>query len=214
MSKSIDLDFRPKTYFSPLRLESWLLAKVKSAAMRRQLKYLLAEGYHEDARHLMEEVAFSASEQRALEAFHPAFMGGNYLPDTGFGEVEIARINLQSTTSDVTCVYARKEEGKIHYRVVDEYGGETLQGPVDATTDLPMTLGELHDFFMKAWPLIELLEMNFEGDLDRALAFYSVDSAFYPALGQLIDQRVEAFHAENYGDREEEDDDADADDDR
>lgn len=209
MSTSIDLGFRPKTYFSPVRLESWLRSKVKSAAMRDRLKHLLEEGHHEEARILLEEVAFSESEQKMLESFHPAFMGGNYLPDTTFGEVEIARISIQSTTCDVTCVYARKEDGKIHYRVVDEYGGDTLQGPADAKTTAPMTLLELHDFFMKAWPLVEVLDMNFENDLNGAMSFYSVDSKFYPELEDLIDERVQEFYAETYGDDEDEDEEDD-----
>ena len=82
-------------------------------------------------------------------------MGGNYLPDTEDGEVEIARIRIKSTTFDVTSVYARAEGGAIHYRVVDEYDGDTLQGETEARTDKPMTLGEFTDFFLEAWPLMD-----------------------------------------------------------
>ena len=42
---------------------------------------------------------------------HPMFMGGNYLPDAEEGEVEIARIEISSTTRDVTCVFAKPESG-------------------------------------------------------------------------------------------------------
>jgi hypothetical protein len=35
---------------------------------------------------------------RPTRALHPMFMGGNYLPDTDEGEVEIARIEIASTT--------------------------------------------------------------------------------------------------------------------
>jgi hypothetical protein len=54
------------------------------------------------------------------------FMGGNYLPDTEEGEVEIARIEIASTTFDVTCLFAKQNNGRILYRVVDEYEGDTL----------------------------------------------------------------------------------------
>jgi hypothetical protein len=37
----------------------------------------------------------------ALGRLHPSFMGGEYLPDRRDTEVEIARINIDSTTSDV-----------------------------------------------------------------------------------------------------------------
>ena len=53
-------------------------------------------------------------------------MGGEYLPDRRDTEVEIARLNIDSTTSDVTSVYARPGKDRINYRVVDEYDGDTL----------------------------------------------------------------------------------------
>jgi hypothetical protein len=53
-------------------------------------------------------------------------MGGEYLPDRRDTEVEIARIKIDSTTSDMTSVYARPGKDRINYRVVDEYWGDTL----------------------------------------------------------------------------------------
>ncbi len=101
----------------------------------------------------------------------------------------------------MTCVYARPEDGVIHYRVVDEYGGDTLQGPSETTTSAPMTLGEFMDFFLTAWPLIEVLEMNYEDDMDGALGFFSADSDFYPELDRLCRQRVrEHFPKPDAGD--------------
>ena len=186
----INPDFRPKTYFRPERLEKYLLLKVKGAVLRKKLKALFDSGRHEEARHLVSDAAFSPEDCQVLESVHPMFMGGNYLPDTETNEVEIARISIQSTTFDVTSVYARAEDGLIHYRVVDEYGGDTLHRPSEATTRAPMTLGEFTDFFLTAWPLIEVLEMNFEDDLNGALGFFSVDSDFYPELDALIRQRA------------------------
>jgi hypothetical protein len=91
------------------------------------------------------------------------FMGGNYLPETEEGEVEIARIEIASTTFDVTSLFAKFENGQIHYRVVDEYEGDTLTGTSEMTSDKPLTLGEMADFFIGAWSLVDVLEMNFEG---------------------------------------------------
>jgi len=42
-----------------------------------------------------------------LDLIHPSFMGGEYLPDYRRDEIEIARIELESTTSDVISVRAR-----------------------------------------------------------------------------------------------------------
>lgn len=190
MSSSIDLDYRPDTYFRPQKLERYLLSKVKGAVLRRKLQALFDAGRHAEVRNLLTTERLSAADRKALESFHPMFMGGNYLPDTEDGEVEIARISIKSTTYDVTCVYARPDGGAIHYRVVDEYGGETLQGTTETRTDKPMTLGEFADFFLGAWPLIDVLEMNFEGDLDRSLDFFTAESEFYPEFDSLCRQRV------------------------
>ena len=192
MSKNIDLQFRPKTYFRPEKLEKYLLSKVKGAVLKKKLKALFEEGRHAELAQLVSDAAFSDSDRKVLESIHPMFMGGNYLPDTEAGEVEIARISIQSTTFDVTSVYARPENGVIHYRVVDEYGGDTLQSPAEATSTEPMTLGEFADFFLGAWPLVEVLESNFEDDVDGALGFFSADSDFYPELDRLCRQRVRA----------------------
>lgn len=60
----------------------------------------------------------------------------------------------------------------------------------EAQTIEPMKLGEFAGFFVTAWPLIEVLEMNFEDDVEGALDFFSADSDFYPALDSLCRQRV------------------------
>ena len=190
MNKEIDLQFRPRTYFRPERLEKYLLSKVKGDVLRKKLKALFEAGQHDDVQRLAGDATFSVADRKALESIHPMFMGGNYLPDTDDGEVEIARICIQSTTFDVTSVYARRENGSIHYRVVDEYGGDTLEGPSEVTTTTPMTLGEFLDFFLTAWPLINVLEMNFEDDVDSALRFFLAESDFYPDLDRLCRKRV------------------------
>lgn len=78
MSKEIDIQYRPKTYFRPKELERHLLSKVKGAVLRKKLKALFDEGRHAEVAQLVDDVAFSASDRKALESFHPMFMGGNY----------------------------------------------------------------------------------------------------------------------------------------
>ena len=116
----------------------------------------------------------SDGERAAFGRLHPAFMGGEYLPDMKRDEVIIARITIASTTQDVTCIYARRGRSRIHYRVVDEYGGETLSGNGVRTSNRPLTLGALESSFNATWSIFDVLEMNFGSDgypLDQMLGF-------------------------------------------
>ena len=210
MNDDIDLNFRPDTYFRPQKLERYLLSKVKGAVVRKKLQVLFDEGRHAEVRELLTNEALSANDRKMLESFHPMFMGGNYLPDIDVGEVEICRISIASTTCDVTCVYARPVEGAIHYRVVDEYGGDTLSGRNTRTSIRPLTLGQLEAFFTGAWSVFDVLEMNFGDDgydLEQMQDFVvGVDSEFYPDLGKLYRQRVANWATEprNGGEHEDE----------
>ena len=127
-------------------------------------------------------------------------MGGEYLADLKHDEVMIARITIASTTQDVTCVYARRGKNRIHYRVVDEYGGDTLSGRNARTSIRPLTLGQLESFFTGAWSIFDVLEVNFGDDgydLEEMQDFVvSVDSEFYPELGWLYRRRITSWAAE------------------
>lgn len=186
----IDLNFRPASYFWPLGLEKHLLARVKGAQRKRALQELIDAGRHDDIPDFLATSALSEEERRMFGSIHPMFMGGEYLPDMEQDEVEIARISLRSTTGDVTSVYARRKPGCIAVRIVDEYGGDTLTGETQREVKRPLTLNELTAFFMKAWPLYELLDMNYEGDLHGQLGFFRADSVFYPDFDRLLRRRA------------------------
>ena len=185
----IDLEFRPKSYFWPLGLETHLLARIKGAERKAALKRLIDAGQLDEIPALLVQSALGEADRQVLGRFHPAFMGGEYLPNLQRDEVMIARITIASTTQDVTCVYARRGKNRIHYRVVDEYGGDTLSGCNTRTSIRPLTLGQLETFFTGAWSVFDVLEMNFGDDgydLDEMQDFVvSVDSEFYPELGRL-----------------------------
>jgi hypothetical protein len=194
ITEGIDLNFRPKSYIGPRRLEQYLISKVKGAVVKARLEALSKEGRHDEVASLLGDEGISDADIKALEGVHPMFMGGNYLPDAEDGEVEIARIEIASTTFDVTCVFAKPEKGLIRYHVVDEYDGDTLSGPSEMTSNKPLTLGELTDFLLNAWWLVDVLKMNFEDDVESALGYFTASSEFYPDLDSLCRKRViEAF---------------------
>ena len=186
MTTEIDLNFRPTSYFRPKGLDTYLLSKVKGSVLRNRLTALYEAGHHDEVRALLNDVALSDPDIRALESVHPMYMGGNYLPGTESGEVEIARITIASTTFDVACVFARPKGDAILYRVVDEYGGEYLQKPTKARSKAPMTLGKLAHFFCNAYQLMEILDSNFDGDQEASLSFFTATSEFYPDLDRLL----------------------------
>ena len=166
---------------------------------RATLKTLIDSGRIEEIPEFLAQSALSDEERKALGRIHPAFMGGEYLPDLRQREVMIARITIASTTQDVTCVYARRGRKRIRYRVVDEYEGETLTGCCERTSTRPLTLGELAEFFDGAWSIFSVLSMNFghrgydEGQMQRFVV--EVSSSFYPELGALYRSRIHAWAA-------------------
>jgi hypothetical protein len=195
----IDLQFRPPSYFWPLGLETHLLARIKGAERKAALKQLIDAKCLDEIPDFLAQSALSKEERQALGQIHPDFMGGEYLPDLLQTEVEIARITIASTTQDVTSVYARRGKNRIRYRVVDEYDGDTLSGRNTRTSARQLSLGELEAFFNGAWPIFDVLAMNFRHrgyDWDDLLGFVvDVESQFYPQIGELYERRIEAWAA-------------------
>jgi hypothetical protein len=192
----IDLSYRPRSYFWPLGLDSHLLARVKGAERRAALQQLIGAGRLDEIPGFLARSSLTESERQAIGQLHPAFMGGEYLPDLAEQEVEVARITIASTTQDVTSVFARRGKRRIYYRVVDEYGGETLSGKNTRTATRPLTLGALERFFTGAWSIFDVLQANFSDagyNLEQMLRFVvGIDSQFYPQLGRLYRRRIQA----------------------
>lgn len=189
---TIDLAYRPRSYFWADELNVNLSSSIKGAARKLLYERSLAEG--ETLPVGLTKPSLTSDERAAWGRLHPRLMGGEYLPDRHGREVEIARIAIASTTGDVTSVYAKRLKNRIQYRVVDEYGGDTLSGRSTRTSIHPLTLGELVDFFLGAWDLLAVLDCNFEGDgypPDEINDFITdVSSNFYPEFGNLIMNRV------------------------
>ena len=191
----VDLDFRPRSYFWPLGLETHLLARVKGAERKAALKQLIDTGRLHDIPDFLARSARSEGDRQALGRIHPALMGGEYLPALSQNEVMIASITIASTTQDVTSVYARRGRKRIYYRVVDEYGAETLSGRSTRSSTYPLTLGQLEQFFNGAWSIFHVLAMNFDDyDLARMLGFVvRIESSFYPEIETLYGLRIKAW---------------------
>ncbi len=193
-SKSmLDLSFRPASYFWPITHETHVIAAIKGERRRKAIR----EAYDADRVTVVDEYystpVLPEEDRRALGALHPSFMGGEYLPNRQATEVEIARINIDSTTSDVTSVYAKAGKNRIYYRVVDEYNGDTLSDKHTRSSTRPLTLEELVEFFLGAWSLKDVLEGN---DLDREGAhdFTHPSSEFYPQFAAAIRARIDDWY--------------------
>ena len=191
----IDLGYRPASYFWAAEKGITLMSDIKGAERRRLFAKALETGEEAAFSEALLTAALTAHDREALGRIHPAFMGGEYLPNRSRQEVEIARITIASTTQDVTCVYARQVGDRIHYRVVDEYEGMTLDEPSTRTSNKPLKLQELVDFFLKSWNLIACLEVNFEGagyPRDEVQGFIvDASSSFYAEFEDLVRARVD-----------------------
>jgi hypothetical protein len=193
----IDLDYRPVSYFWAAERGITLLSDIKGAERRKLYARALEAGQGAAVPGELFADALTEEERQGLGRIHPAFMGGEYLPDRSQQEVEIARITIASTTQDVTCVYARQVGNRIHYRVVDEYEGMTLEEPATRTSSRPLKLKELVAFFLKRWDLIACLDLNFEGHgypREEVHGFIvDASSSFYAEFDDLVRARVDEW---------------------
>ena len=195
-SLAIDLAYRPESYFWAYDNNIKLASDIKGAERKAMYERALKSGDIHLANAIISEPELTHEQRKAQSGIHPAWMGGEYLPNREAQEVEIARITIASTTQDVTCVYAKRGAARIHYRVVDEYEDMTLDERT-RTSIRPLTLIELFDFFIKGWDLFCCLEANFgeHGYHREEVQGFIVDasSSFYAEFGDLVTQRVDAW---------------------
>lgn len=141
----IDYEFRPESFsaVAPNPLEA-ALRNVKGRQRRAMIRdYLLADKLDVLPDHLLND-SIDDEVRASRGRIHPIFMGGEYLPDYGDREVEIARIELKSTTYDVISLRARPVGSRIKYSLVDEY--ETEYRLPQQTSPRPFSLCELIRF--------------------------------------------------------------------
>jgi hypothetical protein len=189
----LDLSYRPASYFWPITHETYSIAAIKGERRRNAIR----EAFDANRVTVLDDYystpVLHEEDRRALGRLHPSFMGGEYLPNRQETEVEIARINIDSTTSDVTSIYAKAGKNRIYYRVVDEYEGDTLNEKRTRSSKQPLTLNELIEFFLGAWSLKDVLEGN-NLDLEEAHDFTHPSSEFYPQFSAAIRARIDSWY--------------------
>ena len=199
---NIDYEFRPKSYWDISDPLEAILKNVKGTNRRQMIRDYWDTGRIEELfdTHLLDELG--EEERSRLGQIHPSFIGGEYLPPYGKREVEIARIELASTTSDVISIRAKKEGEKIAYSVVDEYETEFHVSP--RSSGKPLSLAQLIDLIDNAGDDESLALcytiMNYSGDsiedLDAIRPFTQVRSEFYLQLPLHYEQLTEVWYEE------------------
>jgi hypothetical protein len=182
----IDLDYRPRSYFWASDLNVPLTSSI-AGKTRREIFRALIEGDSPVPDGLAAAV-LDEETRAAWGRIHPSNMGGEYLPPLRKGEVEIARISLESTTADQISVRARRVRERIRYRIVDEYMETSTYVCHPASSVSPLSLGELIALMETADEggsiIFPILEMNMGGGSTPAAlgAFITVTSDFYADL--------------------------------
>jgi len=203
MTTPIDFDFRPASYWDPSDPESAVVGNIKGQLRREMVRDFLRGTAAPELGALEEQYLDDEVDddfRQSLGRIHPQFLGGEFLPPYLPGEVEIARIVLQgSVLMDVYSFRARRRrDGRIHYRLVDEYRtGLTLPRK---TSRQPLTFGALVDAMRGVeerdglcgdFPAY-IMEFNVENgaDPETMVSFISMESIFYPQLGRWWEERA------------------------
>ena len=150
---TIDLNYRPDTYWPESLTPEQLLSRIHGKERQDIARLTYAACGFSGLDAFLAREALTHEEREAWGRVHPLCMGGEYLPDTEAGEVEIARLSMQSTTGDQISMRARQADGVIRYRVVGEYEDEEGMRYVlpFETREQPLSLSELMEFIDGAY---------------------------------------------------------------
>src|SRR6516162_6323241 len=204
---AINYDFRPESYWAPARspLEA-ALRNVKGRNRREMIRDYDSRGSLPALSDDLLRDTLDEDMRNRLDLIHPSFMGGEYLPNYGRDEVEIARIELESTTSDVISVRVRPRGKRIEYSVRDEY--QVAYRLPQKTSSQPLSLRELIRFLDSVehpeaepeWKrfgfVLSFNETNLDcgADLETLEDFTRVSSDFYPELGQHYAKAIDEWY--------------------
>lgn len=121
VTQDFDFDFRPASYWPASRTREQLLSRIKGRVRRQMAADALADGGVRALDTFLARESLPDSERRAWGEIHPWCMAGEYLPDLGTNDVEIACLSLASTLNDQISIRARAAKGHIRIFAVDEY---------------------------------------------------------------------------------------------
>jgi len=220
MAKSTNrnqLNERPASYWEHSDPLQAILSGISGTARRQMITDFWNAGKIDALEPGLLEDQLDEGTRRRLGAFHPIFMGGEYLPARLPGEVTIVTIQLESTTYDVIELRARPlSNGTIGLRWVDEYDTE-FEAPA-ASIGQPFSFEELTAFIEGTQiGLDEGLPVAYTAsnckcgatnlaDVESLRTFTTFSSDFYPRLGAWAQDRndawLDAFAAEHYGEAE------------
>jgi hypothetical protein len=194
---TIEMSFRPDTYWPESLTPEQRLSRIRGKKRQEIARDLYAKHGFTALNEFLVKEGLAEEERTAWGAVGPWCLGGEYLPSLEQGEVEIARISLESTTADQISVRAQPGGDSIHYRIVGEYEedeGMRYQLPFE-TSAQPLSLAELMKLIDGAqqddcaYPGGILTSMwammsDYYHDTQEIISFLSLDSAFYPQIGQ------------------------------
>jgi hypothetical protein len=196
---NIDYAQRPESYWCDRDALAAVLRNVKGAQRRRMIADYWNQGRLAELNEELLKDTLSAAARERLGRIHPAFMGGEYLPEFKSGEAEIARIELASTTGDVISIRAQADPKGIRYRILDEY--ETVFEQPFETSMEPLTLGQLIEFidgsqqpeFEPGLALCYTIMNAEEISREPLRHFTTVSSGFYHQLNNHYEKVIEEW---------------------
>jgi hypothetical protein len=210
------LSFRPDTYWEHDNAVSAIVSNIKGTYRRQRITQIVtAEGEERELNETFPGVAGhpdfydddAGDDLRPiLSGIHPAFMGGEYLAGYLRGEVEIARIELQSVTADVCSIRARRRtrQSRILYRVVDEYPEYGQWELRVRSSTRPLTFRKLVQLIDTAVSpltvpdcatddLTDSMRNGYGDDIEGAVRFVTVSSHFYPGIEEYYERKAELW---------------------
>ena len=207
-----DFGYRPASYFEDLDRNTLIVASIFGEERRKDVQDRLESGDFDPIvwGEWLTETKLDESTRELIGRVHPAFMGGEYLPDFREDEIEIARIICASVTQDVTSIRARRSGKRISYRIVDEHENKFIVSKKSSPQSL--TMQELIDLINGSKQLedekeggiiFSIMNWNLENVIDPSTlrGFISVASSFYPELARYyageIDRYVDGFLVKN-----------------
>lgn len=201
MKQKFNMDYAPDRYWDTPEA---VFANIKGSWRRKAIREAVETGEIDEVpEHILDD-SLDDNVRRFAGQIHPSMMGGEYLPDYLPGEVEIARVELMSTTGDVFSIRARPVGRMIGYRVVDDYMDDPDRSPFCVKyrrSRTPLTMRQLaalinSSYAWKDYKGLGLafgpLELNYGASCDDETLrnFVSVQSEFYPELWRYFDHRI------------------------